>query len=185
MLCKVFIIWFWFSQCSTVFMFQLLVFYYVNLSIYAFCILMLIFLINSHDFFKYWHINLAAPVAYGGSQARGQIKAVASAYTKTTATPDLSHVCALHCSSWQHQILTQWARSGIKPASSWMLVRFVSAEPWRALHVLDIYDLAIKLSQLEQSYSIHSQTLKIIYTFWLGNSIFKNLLKKLWACTKF
>ena len=26
--------------------------------------------------------------------------------------------------------LTQWARPGIKPASSWMLIRFVTTEPW-------------------------------------------------------
>ena len=41
----------------------------------------------------------AAPAAYGGSQARGQIRAAA------TATRDLSGVCNLHHSSWQHRIL--------------------------------------------------------------------------------
>ena len=29
--------------------------------------------------------------------------------------------------------LTCWARPGVEPVSSWMLVRFVSAEPWRKL----------------------------------------------------
>ena len=29
--------------------------------------------------------------------------------------------------------LTHWARSGMKPASSWMPVRFVSTEPWQEL----------------------------------------------------
>ena len=41
----------------------------------------------------------AAPVAYGGSQARGLIGAVAASVP--TATRDLNHVC----SSQQHQIL--------------------------------------------------------------------------------
>ena len=46
---------------------------------------------------------------------------------------DLSHICNLHHSSWQHRILTHWARPGIEPTSSWMLVTFVSAEPQREL----------------------------------------------------
>ena len=44
----------------------------------------------------------AMPTAYGGSQARGLIGAVAASLSRATATPDLSHICDLHCSSWQH-----------------------------------------------------------------------------------
>ena len=51
------------------------------------------------------------------------------AYTSATAMPDLSHVCDLHHSSWNARFLTQWARPRIKPASSWILVEFVTAEP--------------------------------------------------------
>ena len=49
----------------------------------------------------------AAPVAYGGSQARGPIRAAAAslAYTTGTATPDPSRVCNLYHSSKQCQIL--------------------------------------------------------------------------------
>ena len=47
----------------------------------------------------------AAPVAYGSSQARGQIRAVAAGYTTATAMPDLSCICDLCCSSRQSQIL--------------------------------------------------------------------------------
>ena len=32
--------------------------------------------------------------------------------------------------------LTHWARPGIEPASSWILVRFVSTEPWREFHLV-------------------------------------------------
>ena len=54
------------------------------------------------------------------------------AYTTGTATQDLSHVCDLHHSSWQHQILNPPVRPGIKFTSSWILVKFVSAEPpWK------------------------------------------------------
>ena len=34
------------------------------------------------------------------------------------AIPDPSHICDLHHSSWQRQILTLWAKPGIKLASS-------------------------------------------------------------------
>ena len=54
------------------------------------------------------------------------------AYTTATATWDLSRICNLHYSSWQCQILN-WARPGVKAASSWILVRFVTTEPWREL----------------------------------------------------
>ena len=35
---------------------------------------------------------MAAPAAYGNSQARGQIGAAAEAYASAMATPDLSHI---------------------------------------------------------------------------------------------
>ena len=41
---------------------------------------------------------MASPAAYGSSQARGQI-------ATATATCGWSHVCKLHHSSWQRQIL--------------------------------------------------------------------------------
>ena len=47
-------------------------------------------------FFLFFFLFMAAPVAYGSSQARGRIGAT------PTATKDLSHVCNLHHSSWQH-----------------------------------------------------------------------------------
>ena len=47
----------------------------------------------------------------------------------TTATPDPSRVCDLHQSSQQHRILNPLSEARIKPAASWFLVGFVSAEP--------------------------------------------------------
>ena len=54
-------------------------------------------------------------------------------YTTATATPDPSHVCDLHPSSWQHWILNPLSEARGKPVSSWILVRFVSAEPQQEL----------------------------------------------------
>ena len=44
-------------------------------------------------------------MTYGGSQARGLIGAVAPAYATATAMQDPSHVCDLHHSSQQRQIM--------------------------------------------------------------------------------
>ena len=46
----------------------------------------------------------------------------------TTATPDQSHICDLHCSSWQRQNLNPLRGPGIEPASSWILVEFLTAD---------------------------------------------------------
>ena len=71
-----------------------------------------------------WHME-------GGFQARGQIRAVPRS------------LCHSHSHSRSEQplppkpqltgnagSLTRWVRQGIKPATSWSLVRFVSAAPW-------------------------------------------------------
>ena len=47
---------------------------------------------------------MAAPVAHGGSQAR-ESELQLPTYTTATATPDQSHICDLHRSSQQCQIL--------------------------------------------------------------------------------
>ena len=44
------------------------------------------------------------------------------AYATSTATPDPSRICSLYHSSWQCWILNHWARPGIEPVSSWILV---------------------------------------------------------------
>ena len=56
------------------------------------------------------------------------------ACTTAIATPDLSLICNLHCSSQQASSLTYGARPEIKPASLWILVRFISTAPQWELH---------------------------------------------------
>ena len=48
---------------------------------------------------------MVAPVAYGSSWARGQIRVAAVAFAIATAALDLSCICDLHCSLWQCWIL--------------------------------------------------------------------------------
>ena len=77
----------------------------------------------------------ATPTAYGSSQARGRIGAVA-----TSLRQSHSNTRSEPYSSQQRRILTHWARPGIKPSSSWIVVRSVTTEPqWelpRQIHSL-------------------------------------------------
>ena len=65
--------------------------------------------------FFFWRFR-ATPAAYGGSQARGQIGAVVASHSHSNAGS-----------------LIHWARPGLKPSSSWILVGFVTSEPGRKL----------------------------------------------------
>ena len=61
---------------------------------------------------------MVVPTAYGNSQARRWIRAVALAYTTATATSDLSCICNLHHSFGNAGSLIHWVRPGFKPTSS-------------------------------------------------------------------
>ena len=50
-----------------------------------------------------------------------------AAYVTATATPDPGHFCDLHTTAHGNTgSLTRWVRPGIEPASSWMLVGFLT-----------------------------------------------------------
>ena len=46
---------------------------------------------------------MAGPAAYGNSQARVRLELQLKGYAISTARPDLSCICELHCSLWQCQ----------------------------------------------------------------------------------
>ena len=82
--------------------------------------------------FIYFFLFRAAFMAYGGSQARGQIGAgrpipqpQQHGIQATSVIYTMAHGNA--------GSLTHWARPGFKPASSWILIRFVSTEPRQEL----------------------------------------------------
>ena len=75
------------------------------------------------------------------------------AYTKATAMPDLSHIGDLHHSSQPHWILNPVSEARIEPASSWILVAFVSTEPWMGSpgsHFLDDIWVGSKWPEVER-----------------------------------
>ena len=73
-----------------------------------------------------------------GVESELQLPATVTA--TATATQDLSHVCNLHHSPWQCQILNSLNHSKkprTEPTSSWILVGFVTAEPRQVLLLSD------------------------------------------------
>ena len=77
----------------------------------------------------------ATPEAYGGSQARDLIGAVATNLCQEPRDP--SRVYDLHHSS--RQPLTHWARPGIEPPTSWFLVRIINHWAMRETPTANIY----------------------------------------------
>ena len=80
--------------------------------------------------FFFFLFSSAAPMACGGSQARGRIRATASSLHHSHSNAG-SEPC-LWSTPQLKAILdpTHWARPGVEPTSSWILVRFVSVVPW-------------------------------------------------------
>ena len=77
-----------------------------------------------------WQIFIfrVALAAYGGSQARDLIRAAGLHHSQILATSSTYTIAHSNAGS-----LTHWVQSGIKPATSWFLVGFVSAAPWQEL----------------------------------------------------
>ena len=77
-------------------------------------------------FFFFFCIFRAAPAAYGGSQARGQIRAAAAGLHHSHSNAG-SEPCVSSTYTITHgnaRSLTHQARPGIEPATSWFLVGF-------------------------------------------------------------
>ena len=72
-----------------------------------------------------------ASAAYGCYQARGPIKAAAAHLV--TATGIQAESAAYTTTHSKAGSLTRWARLGIQPASSWILVGFITTEPQQEL----------------------------------------------------
>ena len=72
----------------------------------------------------------AARGTYGSSQGRGWIRATSSSHShshRNTRAMSVTNTTA-HSNAGS---LTHWMRPGIKPSSSWILIRFVTTEPQR------------------------------------------------------
>ena len=86
-----------------------------------------------HFHFKiifYFLLFMAAPVAYGSSQARGQTAAPAAGPTPQPQQHGIQAVSATYTTAHDNiRSLTHWARPGIELVSSWILFGFFSTQP--------------------------------------------------------
>ena len=81
----------------------------------------------SFSFVKFINLSFTYFIYFFSAAPRLGVKSELqlSAYATAIATRDPSCVCNLNCSSQPCGIL-YWARPGIKPVSSWILVRFLT-----------------------------------------------------------
>ena len=80
-------------------------------------------------FFCLFFLFRAALVACGNSQARGQISAVAAGLCHSHSNVGIQTMSASYTTAHGNAgSLTHWARSGTKPACSWILIRFITTE---------------------------------------------------------
>ena len=96
-----------------------------------------LFISTINFLFIYLYLFRAKPAVYGGSQARGRIRATAASlwhsHSNARSKPCLQHTPPAHGNA---RFLPLQARPGVEPTSSWILVGFVSAEPQQNSHNL-------------------------------------------------
>ena len=98
--------------------------------------------------------------------------------------PDLNCIWDLHHSSRQCRILNHWVRPGIESVSSWIPVRFITAEPQQELlHIL------FRLRKFPSIAILPKIIVKIIYWYCILSDVSSHLLNQtcvfcfnLWMC---
>ena len=96
----------------------------------------------------------ATPATYESSWARDQIWTAAAGLYHKMEMADRAASVPYTVVSGNSRSLTHWARSGIEPATSWFLVRFVSGAPGRELLSCLILKCEIVLLKLYIKYFI-------------------------------
>ena len=114
----------------------------------------------------------AAPVAHGGliwaaaaghsPQQRQQFGIQGACVTYTIAQRNAGS-------------LTHWARSGMEPASSWILVGFITGEPWRELPVFALFkDLIKGFKIIPWDSSLDHTSLRVLWIWTLPRNYLLN-----------
>ena len=137
---------------------------------------MVLLISNFHLLRKNWVLFIylfillfgATPMAYGGSQARGLIGAIAvslgHSHSKARSEQCLQPTPQLMATQ---DPLTHWVRPGTERATSWFLVRFVSTAPQREFQNWVLERLCTRVgngNQLERQYQIWSPSLYVLGT---------------------
>ena len=97
----------------------------------------------------------AASAADGSSQARSQIRATAASLCHSHSNSRIWALSATYTIGHGNaRSPTHWARLGIEPASSWILVGFVSAAPWRELPRIRFFKSIIRINSIMEGLSV-------------------------------
>ena len=80
---------------------------------------------------KYCFFFRAVPMAYGSSQTRGPIGAAAASLYHSHDNVGSEPHAAYTTAHGNDGSLTHWSRPGIEPSSSWIVVCFITTEPWQ------------------------------------------------------
>ena len=120
------------SSCDELILLRLFLFFFLTFLRYDWHILRLFLkteLLSVTYLFIYYFFFLGPYVQHTEVPRLGvKLELQLPAYATARRTRDPSQVCDIHHSSWQCWSLTHWARPGIKPASLWILVGFITTE---------------------------------------------------------
>ena len=101
-----------------------------------------------HDL--YFLLLRAAPGAYGDSQAGVKSELQLPASARARAMQDQAMSATYTTAHSNAGSLTHWAKPGEEPATSWFLVRFVSAVPQQELPPALFYIISYRLEILNK-----------------------------------
>ena len=118
----------------------------------------------------------AAPTAHGGSQARGQIGAVATGLTPEPWQRGIRDASATYTTAHGNTgSLSHWARPWIEPATSWFLVGLVSTAPGQELPKIFVYNnnfLLIRFSFTKLEHILDCKEILKLQKFEIMHSMF-------------
>ena len=123
------------------------------------------------SFLFFFLLFMAAPTAYGNSQARGRIELQLLACTTATAMRDLSRVWDLHHGSWQ-----RWILNPLSEARDWAFILMDTSRIYFHRTPLGTPDGAV-------SFNISNLALFLVYLFLPLSSIWGKQDKK--TCWRF
>ena len=122
-----------------------------------------------HNYFKYSYLFFsffrATPAACRSSQTRGLIRAAAASLHHKPQQYRIRVTSVTYTTAHSNAgSLTHWVEPGIEPAFSWLLIRFVTAEPQGELKVfLDSF-----IEQIPTEHLHHAKHWGLIRLIWPG-----------------
>ena len=117
--------------------------------------------LSPHFIYLFVCLFRATPAAHGGSQAKGWIRATVAGLHHSHSNVGLEPFMrpTPQLTATLDPYLTHWARPGIKPATSWFLVGFTFAAPWR-----EFLNYLFEWESLNPFHGVHIKDINRIFT---------------------